>query len=168
MHPHKEKEYYAPEPPEQDEDHEWIDTGAQFPSDSIGDGPDSHDQCHVYSGWAGTSSDKQRAGVGSVGKLPETSEEYDNPQWIQTGPEYSSDYSGDGPDSSEEYDPEKDKAGKRKRNHAKPQRRLRGKRKQRDHEDRSSKYCQRTKNAEKVLKTVLEISKEKVKDAKRV
>ena len=136
LYPLKEKEYYVPEPPEQDEDHEWIDTGAQFPSDSIGDGPDSRDQCHVYSGWAGTSSDKQRAGVGSVGKLPETSEEYDNPQWIQTGPEYSSDYSGDGPDSSEEYDPEKDKAGKRKRNKAKTMRRLRTKKRREGGEKR--------------------------------
>ena len=98
---------------------------------------------------------------------PEPHDEDEDPQWIQTDPEFASG-SGDGPDSLEEYNPEKDKAGKRKRNHAKPQRRLRGKRKQRDHEDRPSKYCQRTKNAEKVLKTVLEISKEKVKHAKRV
>ena len=39
-------------------------------------------------------------------------EEHEDPQWIQTGPEYSSDYSGDGPDSSDailvdipEFDP---------------------------------------------------------------
>ena len=28
VYPLKEKEYYVPEPPEEDEDHEWIDTGA--------------------------------------------------------------------------------------------------------------------------------------------
>ena len=39
-------------------------------------------------------------------------EENEAPQWIQTGPEYSSDYAGDGPDSSEEYDPEKETKAK--------------------------------------------------------
>ena len=65
-------------------------------------------------------------------------EENEAPQWIQTGPEYSSDYAGDGPDSSEEYDPEKEKASKRKRENAKVMRRLRRKRKQTDSKDRST------------------------------
>ena len=84
--PKQEKEYFCPEPPEEDED----------------------------------------------------IEENNSPQWLQTGPEYSSDYAGDGPDSSEEYDPEKDKAMKRKRINAKANRRLRRKRKQRDSEHRSN------------------------------
>ena len=46
----------------------------------------------------------------------EPSEEDDGPLWIQTGPEYPSDYTGDGPDSFVEYNSEKEKAGKRKRN----------------------------------------------------
>ena len=75
----------------------------------------------------------------------EAIEDNEAPQWIQTGPEYSSDYAGDGPDSSEEYDPEKDKAMKRKRNNANAVRRLRRKRKQRDSEHRSNEYNQRTK-----------------------
>ena len=64
--------------------------------------------------------------------IPETSDEDEDPQWIQTGPEYSSDCSGDGPDSSEDYDPQQDKARKRKRNIAKAVRRLRRKRNQAD------------------------------------
>ena len=39
MHPYKEKEYYVPEPPEEDEDPQWVDTGSAYPSDAIGDGP---------------------------------------------------------------------------------------------------------------------------------
>ena len=100
VHPLKKIDYYVPEPPEEDEDHEWIDTGAEFPSDSIGDGPDFHDR-HVYARGLRPSSDKRRPRVGCVGKLTEPSEEDEDPQWIQAGPEYSSDYSGDGPDSSE-------------------------------------------------------------------
>ena len=49
----------------------------------------------------------------------EAIEDNEAPQWILTGPEYSSDYAGDGPHSSEEYDPEKDKATNRKRKQAK-------------------------------------------------
>ena len=76
--------------------------------------------------------------------MRDPSEEGDDPLLIQKGPERPSDYTCDGPDSSEEYNPEKDKAGKRKRNNAKAMRRLRRKRKQRDREDRSSGYAQRT------------------------
>ena len=60
----------------------------------------------------------------------EAIEDNEAPQWIQTGPEYSSDYAGDGPDSSEEYDPEKETASKGKREKPKLMRRLRRKRKQ--------------------------------------
>ena len=41
LYPLKEKEYYVPEPPEEDEDPQWVDTGAEYPSDVIGDGLDS-------------------------------------------------------------------------------------------------------------------------------
>ena len=71
-------------------------------------------------------------------------EENEAPQWIQTGPEYSSDYAGDGPDSSEEYDPEKEKASKRKRESAKVMRRLRRKHKQTDSLHRSTEYIKRS------------------------
>ena len=54
------------------------------------------------------------------------------------GPELKSDNPGDGPDSSEGYDPEEDKVGKRKRNHATAMRRLKRNRKQRNPEDQSS------------------------------
>ena len=61
-------------------------------------------------------------------------EENEPPQWILTGPEYPFTYTGDGPHSSEEYDPEKDKATNRKRKQAKAYKRWRRKRKQRDSE----------------------------------
>ena len=66
------------------------------------------------------------------------------PQWIKIGSEFPSDCIGDGPVSSEEYDPQKDQINKRKRNVAKAQRKLRRKRKQRDLQYRSSEYAQRT------------------------
>ena len=45
---------------------------------------------------------------------PEPPEERENPQWLQMGHEYPSDEFGDGPHSSEEYDPEIDANRKRK------------------------------------------------------
>ena len=41
--------------------------------------------------------------------------EDEDPQWIKVGPQFPSDCSGDDPESSEEYDPQKDKCEKRKR-----------------------------------------------------
>ena len=78
-------------------------------------------------------------------KIPKPHEENENPQWILTGPEYSSDYAGDGPHSSEEYDPEKDRATNRKRKQAKARKRWKRKRKQRDSEYRSNEFNTRTK-----------------------
>ena len=45
MYPQKEKEYYVPKPPEQDEHPQWIHTGSAYPSDATGDGPDLNDNC---------------------------------------------------------------------------------------------------------------------------
>ena len=71
--------------------------------------------------------------------------EYEAPQWNLTGSEYSSDPTGDGPDSSDEYDPEKDKAIKRKKQDVRKHRRLRRKRKQTDPEHRRPEFNQRSK-----------------------
>ena len=144
------QESHVPKPREENEDTQWILTGPEYSSDYTGDGPDIHDQCHLYTCGPGST----LGSVGSVGKpllkvqlkvpfitrnktaentsqeyhVPKPREEDEDPQWIQTGPQYSSDYAGDGPDSSEEYDPEKDNASKRKREKAKNNRRLTRKR----------------------------------------
>ena len=74
---------------------------------------------------------------------PEPHDEDEDPQWTQTDPEFALS-SGDGPDSLEEYNPEKDKAGKRKRNIAEAMRRLRTKRRREGDEKRD-----RTRDIEK-------------------
>ena len=166
LHPYKEKEYYVPEPPEEDEDPQWVDTGSEYPSDAIGDGP-VHDQSHLYTCGPGPSSysivtvgkpllkvqlkeplmtgNKTAENTSQEYHVPKPREENEDPQWILTGPEYSSDYAGDGPHSSEEYDPEKDKARNRKRKQAKALQKWRRKRKQRDSEHRSNEFNTRTK-----------------------
>ena len=59
---------------------------------------------------------------------PEPPEEGEDPQWLQMGHEYSSDDSGNGPHSSEEYDPENDANRKRKHQQKKAQQKYRKKR----------------------------------------
>ena len=44
----QEKEYYCPEPPDEDGGSQCIDIGPEFSSDFAADGPDSHDQSHDY------------------------------------------------------------------------------------------------------------------------
>ena len=143
--PIHEKEYDVPEPPEEDDDPQCSQRnqiGGQFSSNSIGDGPACDGDSHVYTCGPCTVSYQRCYTIGSV---REPTEQNEAPQWIEIGPEFSSDYTGDGPQSSEEYDPEKDQASKRKRNNRKANRRLRRKRKQRDPENRSSEYNERTK-----------------------
>ena len=57
--------------------------------------------------------------------FPEPPEEREDPQWLQMGHEYSSDEFGDGPHSSEEYDPEIDANRKRKHKKNKAQQKCR-------------------------------------------
>ena len=96
--PKQDKDYFCPKPPEEDED-------------PLGDGSVCDGKYQVCTGELVSGSYQQSSTVTSVGE----SVERDGPQWLKMGTEYSSDESTDGPDSSEEYDLEKDKAIKRKR-----------------------------------------------------
>ena len=69
----KEKEYENNEPPEVEDDHQWLLTGPEYSSDEAGDGP-----------------------VPLLKIFEETVIDPD-PQWLQMGPEFSSDISADGP-----------------------------------------------------------------------
>ena len=86
--PKQEKEYFCPEPPEEDED-------------PLGHGSVCDRKYQVCTGELVSFSYQQSFTVTSVRE----SVERDGPQWLKMGAEYSSDESTDGPDSSEEYDP---------------------------------------------------------------
>ena len=75
---------------------------------------------------------------------PEPPEEQEDPQWLEMGHEYPSDCNGDGPHSSEEYDPESDADRKRKHLRNKKQQKYRKKRR-RDSDGRSKEYDRRSK-----------------------
>ena len=124
----QEKEYVCPEPPEEDDDPE--------------DGSVCEGESQIYTGGLSRVSYQRCSTIRSV---REPIEDNEAPQWLKMGPEFKSDNSGDGRDSSEEHDPEEDKAVKRKGNQAKAPQRLRTKRKRKDPEDRSSEYAKRTK-----------------------
>ena len=140
----REKEFDIPEPPEEEDDPQLLRTGPRYSSDVAGDGPFCGDDTKIKPAELNVMNLEKEYVCPKTPEDDEDIEKNNAPQWIQTGHEYSSDNAGDGPDSSEEYDPEKDKAGKRKRNIAKAMRRLGRKCKQRDPQDRSSEYAQRT------------------------
>ena len=96
--PKQEKEYFCPEPPEEDED-------------PLGDGSVCDGKSQVCTGGLVIGSYEQSSIVTSVRE----SVEREAPQWLKMGGEYSSDDITNGPDSSEEYDPDKEKAINRKR-----------------------------------------------------
>ena len=123
----QDKEYFCPEPPEEDED-------------PLGDGSVCDGKSQVCTGGLVSGSYEQSSTVTSVRE----SVEREAPQWLKMGGEYSSDNIKDGPDSSEEYDPEKDKATNRKRKQAKAVKRWKRKRKKRDPEHRSNEFKQRS------------------------
>ena len=75
---------------------------------------------------------------------PEPPEEQEDPHMHQTGKEYSSNNGGDGPHSSEEYDPVKDAMRTRKRQKKKAQQKFRKKRR-RNADGRSKEYEVRSK-----------------------
>ena len=77
--------------------------------------------------------------------VPEPPEDGEDPQWLDMGLEYSSDEAGDGPVSSDDYNPDNDKARKRKLNQRKAKLKWMRKRKQKDSGARSSEYKERTK-----------------------
>ena len=123
----QDKEYFCPEPPEEDED-------------PLADGSVCDGKSQVCTGGLVSGSYEQSSTVTSVRE----SVEREAPQWLKMGGEYSSDNIKDGPDSSEEYDPEKDKATNRKRKQAKARKRWKRKRKQRDSEYRTSEFKERS------------------------
>ena len=92
----REKEYDVPEPPDEEEDPQWEQTGPQYPSDDIGDGPVHRDKVKIKNPTLLTSTVFQ----------------------LGMGPEFSSDIAGDGPRKSksneDEYDPEQERIMKRK------------------------------------------------------
>ena len=135
----QEKEYDVPEPPEEQEDPHMHQIGKEHPSNKGGDGPVKSDnsgdgpvssalrdglvcdgEYHAFTGGLLCGFNQRSSTITCVTK---SIKENAGPQWILTGPQYSSDYAGDGPHSSEEYDPEKDKAIQKKRKNAKAKRR---------------------------------------------
>ena len=74
---------------------------------------------------------------------PEPPEEREDPQWLEMGHEYPSDCNGDGPHSSEEYDPENDANRKRKHLRNKKKQKYRKKRR-RNSDGRSKEYDRRS------------------------
>ena len=75
---------------------------------------------------------------------PEPTEESEDPLCQDMGPEYSSDEAGDGPHSSEEYDPLYDAIRKRKQQQKEANQKYRSKRRK-DDEHRSKEYDNRRK-----------------------
>ena len=122
---HREKEYDIPEPPDEEDDPQLLRTGPRYSSDVAGDGPFCGDDTKIKPAKLNVINLEKEYFCPEPPEDDEDIEENNAPQWIQTGHEYSSDNAGDSPDSSEEYDPEKDRVMKRKRKEVTKNRKLR-------------------------------------------
>ena len=86
-------EYDVPEPPEDDEDPQWLNTGPKYSSDEAGDGPESIDDAKIQPTFA-----KNSLLLGMGPEFP-SDEPSDGPK---PGPKYPSDDAGDGPIRSDD------------------------------------------------------------------